>query len=140
MNPEIPQEERRKFVRIPGDHIVFVSECNIMEELNLKEKGERTEARTKDISAGGLLFETPRLFPMETVLKVELLLPHWEKYKNSLFQSQFSYPTKPFLVLGKVIRVEVLEENRYDIGISFVGIEETYKELLIAYVADQAKD
>jgi len=133
-NPDL--NDRRKFIRIPNENVVYVSECDVMEELQLKERKEKTKGNTKDISAGGLLFELPKKFDMEKVLKIEITLPHWEKYKKSLFRNQFSYPTKPFLILGKVVRVEFIQEDLYDIGVSFVGIEEDFRELLVNYIND----
>ena len=137
-NPHI--EERRKFLRIPRENIIFVSPGDVLEELELKEGSEKVPARTKDISAGGLLFESPKLFEIEKILKIEMTLPHWEKYKKTLFKSQFCYPTKPFLVLGKVVRVEFLSENSYDVGISFAGIEEDYRDILLHYINDRKQE
>jgi hypothetical protein len=132
--------ERRKFVRIPKENILFVSECDVMEELNLKDKGEKIQAKTLNISAGGLLFEAGSRFDIGKVLKIELMLPHWEKYKRSLERAEFTYPTKPFLLLGQVVRLEFLRESLYDIGVTFVGIEEDCREILVAYVNAQLEE
>jgi len=127
-------DDRRKFIRVSKENIVYVSECDVREELNLQEQSEKIKCQTKDLSAGGLLFESSKLFEIGKILKLEIILPHWEKYKETLFKNQFAYPTKPFLVLGRVVRVEVLNDNLFDIGISFVGIEETWRNILSEYI------
>ena len=130
-------KEKRRYLRIPRENIVYVSLCDALEELNMKKRSSKIKAKTKDLSAGGLLFECTKRFDLGHILKVEIILPSWEKYKKTLFSSKWCYPTKPFLVLGKVMRIECVQENIYDIGISFVGIEEAYQDLLINYVNDQ---
>jgi hypothetical protein len=133
-NPVPKESERRRFARIPRDNITYVSECNVLEELSLRDESEKLICRMKDISAGGLLFESPKEYPLGAILKLELVLPHWEKYKKSLFRSQFAYPSKPFLVLARVVRVEYVEEGVFDIGVSFTGVDDSTRELLSDYV------
>ncbi|MCK5708109.1 MAG: PilZ domain-containing protein [Candidatus Aureabacteria bacterium] len=130
--------EKRKYIRIPRENVMYVSLCDIHAEMNLKQENTKIEVRTKDISAGGILFESSKKFDIEDLLKIEIILPNWEKYKKTFFGSDISYPTKPFLILGKVIRIEFLRDNIYDIGINFVGVETSHQELLLNYLNDRA--
>lgn len=75
---------------------------------------------TKDVSEGGLCFSCPEDFKAETILKLEILLP-----------------TKdiPLKALGKVVWSQQIEASKYDIGLSFVEINEEDRKALFSYLS-----
>ncbi len=75
---------------------------------------------TKDISEGGLCFSRPEDFGTGTVLELEIRLPT----KNV-----------PLKALGNVIWSRQIEPSKYDIGISFVKIEEEDRKGLFSYLS-----
>lgn len=80
-------------------------------------KEEITSTLTKDISAGGILFESNEVLPVDANVKLTLSLPGVERNIEAI---------------SKVMRIEEIEfKKHYNIGVMFIDIkEEDRKELL----------
>lgn len=110
---ELSGQERRRYVRV---HAQLIMNIEIFD-------GSLSEVRSlsKNVSQGGLLFEFDRKFNLGTILGLELRVPEVGK-------RIFCYV--------KVVRVEeVVEEKLYDIGVSFLKIEDKDFESLGQYVS-----
>ncbi|OQX50682.1 MAG: hypothetical protein B5M53_12015 [Candidatus Cloacimonas sp. 4484_209] len=100
-------KEKRKFVRISADW-----------DISYKVMNERTieKARMKNVGGGGLLFEEKRPIPISSVLDITFSPP---------------FRKKKIAAQAKVVRLEVKENGKFDIGILFTKINPTdQKELL----------
>ncbi len=123
--------EKRKFIRLRANHLTR----HIKFKLPGVDLYPNNEAVSKDISAGGVLFLSDRAYEMGDILRMELHIPGWEKYKNEFFKLDRPTKTLPVLVLVKVVRVEALGNGKFDIGVSFVGIDDGHQEALSKYIA-----
>ena len=74
------------------------------------------DTSTTDISEGGLRFNCPENFKLDTVLELEIGLPG---------------RIKPLKVRGKVARSQQIETSKYDVGVSFIEMEEADKKELL---------
>ncbi|MBI4655091.1 MAG: PilZ domain-containing protein [Nitrospirae bacterium] len=122
---DIPILERRKSPRLEDNIFVF-------NESGFSSTG-KFKAVTKNISAGGLMFETEGKIPVEKELKFEIYQP-----TKSSKDVIFSLP-----VLAKVIWTKRTEkdnfeqgENRYMIGAKFIEIKEEDRQRIAKYVDD----
>lgn len=88
-------EDRRRYLRIDLDRSVRVR------ELDFNGSGP-SGCRTKNICAGGILFENPYPIPIGT--RVQVNLPAGKK--------------SPLVIIGSVVRLEQFAPDRYDIGVS----------------------
>lgn len=127
MEKEIsPGLERRRYPRLQDNVFVFGA-------LKSNSCGE-FKAFTKDISAGGLMFEAERDIPKESELELEIYQPTGRC--NDMFFS--------ISVLVKVIWVSRIEkdnfeegENRFRIGVKFLEIEKEDRKRINRYIEEK---
>jgi len=74
------------------------------------------DAVSKNISGAGLLFENNALIPLDTELKLTLAMPGVARKKID--------------VEAKVKRIERISSRCFDIGVTFINVEEDSKEVL----------
>jgi len=131
------EAERRKYARIHEEDVLV---CEPFDASALGGKiGKGRHAFTKSLSEGGILFESAQIFPIGTLLKLELDLPGWEKYKPE-FRKHDALPGRlPLVVLGKVVRIEDIGGGEFDIGVLFVALDTGHKLALKKYVARALK-
>ncbi|MEE8317401.1 MAG: PilZ domain-containing protein [Candidatus Omnitrophota bacterium] len=67
--------ERRRFTRIDGTFVVSYTDITTQER-------KSDISQTKDISLGGILFTTDKVFPSGTILKLKIRLPDAPDYIN----------------------------------------------------------
>lgn len=91
---------------------------------------ERFKAFTKDVSGGGLMFETEREIPKARGLKLEIYQP-LDRDKRMIF----SIPVMAKVIWIKNIEKENFErgENKYRIGIEFSEIKEEDRKMIAKY-------
>ena len=100
-------DERRLAPRVPLAIKFFYA---------LKQDSENCEAITKNISASGMLFENPKQIPIDEELKIFIKLPGVEELS---------------LAIGaKVVRLEKISAERFNIGVYFNDLLEGQKEQL----------
>ena len=127
-NPQ--NSERRTFPRIEDDIFIFI---NISPSSNTVSNTatRRFKAFTKNISAGGLMFETEEnIIERDNELELEIYQP-----VNPDRTMIFSLP-----VLAKVIWIQKIEkehfengENKYLIGVTFLHIKEQDRQKIVKY-------
>jgi len=109
--------ERRRFIRINANVVIKVEE--------MMGKITTSKAVSKNISLGGLLFEYYKPFPLSTVLSLELRIPEIGKRLECY---------------AKVVRVEeIVSGTVYDIGVSFMSMDEIDLSELNRYIQIKIK-
>ena len=84
----------------------------------------------KNVSASGALIETPKIYQIGDVLLVNLNIPGWEKYKSDFIRPGTLTRSEPLHVVASVVRVEFIRAGLHEIGVCFVGIDETHQKAL----------
>jgi c-di-GMP-binding flagellar brake protein YcgR len=124
--------ERRKYVRIkanrPIKHTRFA--------LFAKDLVQDFEAMSKDISAGGVLFESQTLYAPGDLVRMEIDIPGWEKYKTEFIKPGKLSQSLPVSVLAKVIQAEIKAHGLYEIRAAFVGIDEDHQKALSKFLVN----
>lgn len=122
---KFPDLERRRFPRIKDNFFIFG---------NLRSASiEDFKAFTKDISAGGLMFETEREIPEASKLELEIYQP-LARDKRIIF----SIPVMAKIIWTRKIEKDNFEvgENKYRIGIEFSEIREEDRQKITQYVEE----
>jgi len=129
-------EQRRKFYRLPLEHVLEFTEYDFS-----KEKKPFNISKLKNVSGGGVLFETDRSVPIGSFIKVKMKIPGWEKFRTEFIKPDWTSETEPLVTLGSVVRVEEIEpDRRYDIGIVFQCIDEDHRNALMNYIDDLKRE
>lgn len=119
-------DERRKYLRVvskrPIKHTKF--------RLFGKNSEKLTESITKNLSAGGILFESDVLYLPGDLVRMDIDIPGWEKYKTEFLKPGQINRNQPVTVLAKVIRVEIKFPRLYEVRAAFVGIDEDHQKAL----------
>lgn len=102
-------ENKRHYMRVD-----FITDIQVR-VVGSKDDNDVLEATSKDMSTGGILFENN--YPIDMNTKVRLRIPT-------------GIAEEPLLVAGTVVRVEKFSSNQYDIGISFLEIDNAVKNEL----------
>ena len=123
--------ERRRFIRIPEEDLLSREP---MEVKSFDAEGSHKKyAGTKDLSEGGLLFQSDVLIPMGTYVKLQFYVHDWEKHKVQ-FYKQEDLEKGPFTVIGKVVRDELVAPGRFDIGVEFIAVDTGHRQALRNYI------
>lgn len=108
--------DKRRFVRI-----------NTRGEIKVMELGFTNPARasgeSKNLSIGGVLFQNTHPFKLGSTIQLNIAIGH----------------EPPLLAIGKVVRVEKLDNGLYDIGVSLSlsEIDKTVKERITMWLRNQ---
>ena len=85
-----------------------------------------------------MLFESNVKFDLGTLLRIEIDIPGWERFKNEFYKTYEASKSSPLVVLASVVRVEVVyPENRFDIDVCFSAIDKGHQWALIKYVGNR---
>lgn len=121
--PDLETGERRKFPR-SKDNIFIL--CNI-----ISSPIEEFKAITKDISGGGVMFETERNISKESKINMEICQPI-NRDKTMIF----CIPALAKVVWVREIDKDNFEsgENKYRVGTEFLEIKEEDKKRIADYI------
>ncbi|MEW6357209.1 MAG: diguanylate cyclase [Planctomycetota bacterium] len=109
-------EERRKFLRLGTSARITISKISKRSSV-----GQKTT--TTNISAGGIAFHYHEPVPISTFVEAVV---HLGRNKDIPFK-------------GKVVRVEEIPRNTYEIGIKFLCIKEKDRERIISFIEKHKK-
>ncbi len=109
--------KRRRYMRVDFFGETFVQKLDEKSPFNFKTNG-------KNLSTTGILFNSDTHFEIGDQLQLKFKIDH-----NS----------EPLLLSGTVVRVEALNNARYDIGVSFVEMNTTAKDKILNYIANSLK-
>ncbi len=127
--------EKRKYIRLETQNVVMCEMYSIPEN----QDGHATEFTSKNISAGGILFEVNDQYAIGDLLRLEMDLPGWNKYKPEFYKEDSLSVDEPLVCLGAVVRVEKLSNGKYDIGVCLSGIDDGHQMALKKYISAKAK-
>lgn len=100
--------ERRNHTRIVGRFVVSYRVLDDSESIDL--------TQTKNLSLGGMLLTTNKLFHPGTNLALEIRLP---------------FDPHPIMLIGKVIEsVEVTRDLIYDTRLEFLAVDERHRKVI----------
>lgn len=103
-----PGVERRKHPRADGR---FIVSYRILDEINNVDI-----TQTKNISLGGMLLTTNRIFTPGTNLAIEIRLP---------------FDPNPIMLIGKVIESrEIVKNTIYDTRMEFLSVDEKHRKVI----------
>ncbi len=111
------QAEKRRYLRID-----FMRSLEV--KITGKEKNNNAQtfaSQGKNLCIGGILFESNAAIEIDTYLEIKIDLD----------------AGSPLSLYGKVVRVEKLENGKYDIGVSFHGIRVNVIHTLSNYICQQ---
>ena len=124
-------QERRQYRRIPLEASLSFQELSF-------HKGEAPATCSyKDVSGGGLLVDSPRAYPLGTLLKLEIRVPGWGKHQDR-FGPAHDQDLRPLVAVGQVVRVETLEEADYELGVKFLNVYPDDQEALRKFIEASA--
>ncbi len=133
INSESKNSDRRRYVRLDGKHLVR------HERFTIPRGAEVIEDAARNISEGGILFTTKMPYVLGMVLRLELKVLGIDRYKTEFYKAERLSNTEPFVVLGKVVRVEAVDGGMFDIGVSLVGLDYLYQHALARYIKAHVK-
>lgn len=93
--------------------------------------------RLINISANGILFESPYSYKAGDLIRIEIQLGSWSEYKTGFKALHDIYQGEPFVVLGKVLRVLGLEENNqkfFKAAINYVSVDESHRQAVDRFI------
>lgn len=105
-------QEKRKFVRLDAY-------CKVGYKVM---EGNHKTTFTKNISAGGVLFEASHFVNLNSILEVTIQIPDIDWIITAI---------------GKVIRIEQLPNGKYDIGIFFTEIDPEDQNTILKYIQNK---
>ena len=108
-NIVIFSEHKRRYIRV--DFIADI-QVQVVEPNN---KIGTLGATSKNLSSGGILFESK--YPIDIDTKVQLRIPT-------------GTAAEPLVVVGDVVRIEKSNASKYDIGVSFLGVDYASRNIL----------
>ena len=123
--------EQRSFRRMPLEADVA------FQELSFEKEAQSVQTRYKDVSAGGLLLTSRHQCQLGTMLKLEIRVPGWGKHRKATFESLESLHQdwqRPLVAIGKVVRIEALENGRFELGVQFLNVYPDDLQALMAFV------
>lgn len=129
--------ERRKFVRIHEEDLLVCEPFDVSVLAGASKK--RAHVFTKNLSDGGLLFESCCFFEIGTILKIQADIPGWEKYKVEFLKADDVSGSRPLVVLGKVVRIEDVGDGKFDVGVVFAAIDNEHRTALGKYIGNELK-
>lgn len=123
-------KERRQFVRFPQKGLIKFREMNLPKKLV---RGDETIY--KNLSAGGILFESPSPVTSGTLLKLEIELRDWSRHIAGDNAHQFE--NLPLKLLGEVVYCdEEVPGTTYNVGVKFVGLDPKYQKAILQYLRE----
>ena len=125
--------EKRIYIRIDEQDVIHCEKYSIPRDEN-----SQIEGMTKNISGGGVLFTSKTPFEVGQILRLEISLAGWERFKIEFYKEDRLAHSKPIIVLATVVRVELMEDGLYDIGVCFAGIDEGHKWALLKYIDNRS--
>lgn len=133
----LDKSERRRYIRIPVSCVLKLEEFSF----NNDSPTDVDEVDVKDLSAGGILIETAKKYELGDILKVELRVPGWEKFKPEFLKPGVEkQENSAIIALASVVRVEVLASGAYELGVRLTGIDDGHRLALERFIFETVKE
>jgi c-di-GMP-binding flagellar brake protein YcgR len=125
--------ERRKYARVDKEHLLKCEQyCQVTGDLK-----HSVKATTANMSSGGFLIKSEKEHHLGDTLKMEVVLPGWDKYDPDV-HGVVAVAT-PVMVTAKIVRVEELADETYEIGVRITGVDDVHRLALERYIYDHVK-
>ncbi len=95
------------------------------------------EGTIKNYSLGGALFESKVKYNVGDIVKLGISIRGWERYKNEFYRKDKTFRSEPVIVLARVVRIQTMAGQVYDIAVEFVGIDEGDRWTLMKQIKAQ---
>lgn len=123
--------ERRKYYRMPMEHFIEFGEYSFSGDQ------KKFESKLKDVSEGGILFESDHAPEIGSLIQLKLKIPNWHKHKTEFIKHDWASTPESLVTLGHVMRIEEVEAgNRYEVGVVFECIDDDHRNALAKYIGD----
>jgi hypothetical protein len=124
-----PESERRKYQRFPGRFELTCAPFRLGGfALGL------SKCVTKNIGAGGVLIESRKRLALSELLKLEIRIPGWERFKSEFYHPDTLTGSNPLIAIGKVVWVSAQQPDAFETGIQFMGIDDGHQWGLMKYI------
>jgi|GEM_PF-7034590 len=120
---------RRRYARLKAS---YVANCAKMRADSLP-AGERRLAEAAETRTGGFIFETGKAFSVGDIVRLDLSIPGWGDFLQRL-RLKAGHEGDRISVIGKIVLVELLTEDRYEAGVCFANIDSGRRELLLRHL------
>lgn len=107
---------KRRFMRIDFFATILVK------QIRMSKSSTPVATNAKNLSLTGILFESRTAFDIGS--KIQLQIP-FDEFNETL------------LILGTVVRIEIFDNNLFDIGVSFLEMDHTSKNEISRYLLKQ---
>jgi len=124
---KLTSSEKRRYVRLQPKEAISVHFKIVTQAEG--EKVTSHQAKTKNVSGGGMFLEIPLL--QSKLLEGILLGTH-----NLLLNIDIPAVSHPVKALAKVVWVEGKNSSRYGVGVSFLSINEEDRNKLVNYIIE----
>ena len=122
--------DKRKYIRLETNTILGHKKYN----LKTGDQNSFEQSMMRNVSAEGALFRTQVKFALGDFIRMEINLRGWDKFKAEFLNPDESPGSESIAVLGKVVRVEAVDSDNYDVGVCFVAYDEKTKRTMIKYI------
>jgi c-di-GMP-binding flagellar brake protein YcgR len=118
------ESDRRQYVRLEKPFTVT------MQLFDFPPSGEEVETVCRNISAGGMLLESPRgVFP-GSMVKATIHIPMLNKFHPGFFKVFENDLDQNLIALAEVVRSQELSQEAHVLGLKFVDVyEDDWKAL-----------
>lgn len=118
-------KERRNYYRLPKQTEV------VCKKIDFSEVQPEYNVESKNISAKGLLLLSPHSYNLGDIMRVSIALPRVHKFKPGYHKPMMNPYEEPITTIGKVVRIEQVDDEQFEIGLCFEGMyEDDYIGLL----------
>ncbi len=121
--------EKRQHKRVESRYII-----NCRRE---KDTACGTDAISRDISATGILFESPCSYEVGENLHIEMTLPGWDLKRGGKAPQDEYLPADVHAVLATVVRQRKNPDGYYEVAVCFNELNPEDKTLLGEYLGDR---
>ncbi len=117
-------QEKRADTRILISLKLFCRPVSFFNKLSFKEYS------IKDVSAGGIFFESCEVYKKNDILLLEIYIPEWDKYNIGFYKEKQNSSLKPLRIIAEVVRVNTAYIGKYYIAVKYRAIDESDKSIL----------
>jgi c-di-GMP-binding flagellar brake protein YcgR len=118
------ESDRRQYVRLQKPFTVT------MQLFDFPPSDEEVETVCKNISAGGMLLESPRGVCPGSMIKAKIHIPKLNKFHPGFFKVFENDLDQNLIALAEVVRSQELSQEAHELGLKFVDVyEDDWKAL-----------
>jgi hypothetical protein len=117
------QLDRRKFQRVAHPFRILHAPFALVPH----KSPPLEEGDIVNVSAIGVLFQSPARYRAGQMIRVEIRLGSWETYKPGFRFFDYIYQGEPFVALAKVVRADPADRDLFETAAEFVSVDEGHR-------------